>query len=43
MRGIVIAKLLSIMLLVLYLIIGLTQPPGGTSEANRIATTNRCA
>jgi hypothetical protein len=42
MRGIVLAKLLGVVLLVLYLVIGLTQPPGIGKEANSIAVTNRC-
>jgi hypothetical protein len=42
MRGIVVAKLLGVVLLVLYLVIGLTQPPGNGKEANSIVVTNRC-
>jgi hypothetical protein len=42
MRGIVVAKLLGLVLMVLYLVIGLTQPPGNGKEANRTADTNRC-
>jgi hypothetical protein len=42
MRDIVVAKLLSLALLVLYLVIGLTLPPSEGREASRITTTTRC-
>jgi hypothetical protein len=42
MRAIVLAKLLSVTLLLLYLFVGLTRPPGDGREASRAAPTRHC-
>ena len=42
MRIIVIAKLLSLTLFVVYLVVGLTHADGNAREANKGAAANRC-
>ena len=43
MRRIVIGKMLIVMLWLLYLVVGLTQPSGNCGSADGVAGTSRCS
>ena len=43
MRRIVIGKMLIVVLWLLYLVVGLTQPSGNGGSANGVAGTSRCS
>jgi hypothetical protein len=43
MRRAVIGRMLIVMLWLLYLVVGITQPSGNGGSANRVTGTSRCS